>query len=84
MDNIDPATRQYIIFSLIISMIISAVLNFALVEVLSGSFLYGFPVNLSTTSGIGNFLGRIINTAVQGLILLPLVYYGFRYWIRRR
>lgn len=84
MDNIDPATKQYLIFSLIVSMILSAIINFALIEVLSHSFLYGFPVSLTDTTGLGNFLARVINTAVQGLILLPLVYYGFRYWITRR
>lgn len=82
-DNIDPATKQYLIFSLVISLIISALINFAFIEMLAGSFAYGFPVNLNTSTGLSNFVGRIINTIVQGLILLPMIYYGIKYWITR-
>lgn len=75
----NPATKQMLIFSFVISLIASAVINFLIVEILKTTFLYGFPINLASTSGIGTFLSRVINTVVVGIILLPAVFYGVKY-----
>lgn len=84
MENIDPATKQYIIFSLIVSIILAAIINFVLVEMVANTFAYGFPINLKGAEGFSGFISRVINTVVQGLILSPMVYYGLKYLQNRR
>jgi hypothetical protein len=79
----DPAKQQYIIFSGVIGLILALVINFFFVDLLQNSFLYGFPISLSGTSGIGMFLARVINSVVIGLIMTPLVYFTIR-WLQTR
>lgn len=82
-DNLDPKIREYGIFSFTIAVIISLVINFTLVETLKGSFAYGFPINLAATSGIGNFLARVINSLVMGAFLtIPAYYLIMKYLVR--
>lgn len=79
MDGIDPATKQYIIFSLVISLIIGVIINFVLIEAVRGTFAYGFPINLNGVEGIVNFIDRIINTVVIGGFITFPVYFGIKY-----
>lgn len=78
-NEMNPVTKQLWIFSFIVALIFSAIINFVGVEFLKGSFLYGFPINLTNTAGIGTFISRIINTAVLGTIVTPLTYYLVKY-----
>ncbi len=82
-DNIDPAKKQYFIFSAVVAIIISAVINFAFIDVLKGTFAYGFPLSLANAVGVGAFVTRIVNSIVMGLILAPLLYYLIR-WLQTR
>lgn len=75
----DPVAKQLWIFSFIVSVIISALISFLAIEFLKGSFLYGFPINLTNTSGIGSFLARVANSFALGLILTPMTYYIVKY-----
>ncbi|MCS7317415.1 MAG: hypothetical protein NZZ41_03720 [Candidatus Dojkabacteria bacterium] len=84
MDGIDPVTKQYLIFSTIISMIISFFFNFFLVNFLENSFiLYGFPLGLKGTTGLINLFYRLINTLVVGLLLIVPMYL-FLNWIKSK
>lgn len=78
-NNIDPVTKQLWIFSLIVSIVLSGAINFFLIELLRGSFLWGFPINLANTAGIGTFLARLVNSVALGVILTPLTYYIVKY-----
>lgn len=79
MDNIDPALKQYLIFSFVIAIIISFIINFGLVEGVRGTFAYGFPINLNDIEGFGNFLARVVNTFIMGLFLTAPMYFIFKY-----
>jgi len=82
-ENLDPKIREYGTFSFIVAVIISLFINFTLVETLKGSFAYGFPLNLATTSGIGNFLARVVNSLVMGAFLtVPTYYLIMKYLVR--
>lgn len=83
MDNIDPAVKQYIIFSLVISLIIGVLVNFVLIEGVKGSFAYGFPIVLNGVEGVLNFVYRIVNTVILGLLLTVPVYFGIK-WLQTR
>lgn len=79
----DPAKRQYLIFAVVIAIILSGIINFMFVDLVKGSILYGFPINLANTSGIGMFLARLVDSIVMGLFLTPLLYYGINWYLRR-
>ncbi len=74
MDEINPAVKQYLIFSAVIAVIVSIIVNFMLIESLKGTPFYGFPINLTGTEGITMFFYRIINTLIEGLLLIIPVY----------
>ncbi len=78
-NDINPVTKQLWIFSFLVSLIFSALINFLAVELLRGSFLYGFPINLGNTAGLGTFFARLINTVVLGAIVTPMMYYIIKY-----
>ncbi len=78
-NQMDPVAKQLWIFSFIVAVIASALINFLAVELLKGSFLYGFPINLTATSGIGSFFARLINSFLLGAVLTPLSYYLVKY-----
>ena len=82
-DNIDPATKQYIIFSAVVSLLISIFINFIFVNLMTGTFAYGFPINLGASEGIVNILLRTINTVIIGLFLTVPIYYLIIWWIKR-
>ena len=82
-DNIDPAKKQYFIFCAIVSIILSGIVNFFFIDILKGSFAYGFPIGLTGLVGIGAFFARLINSIVLGLILTPMLYY-FIQWLQHR
>lgn len=83
-NDIDPKIREYGTFSLIIAFIVSLIINFTLVETLRGGFGYGFPINLTDTVGLGNFLARIINSIVMAVFLsVPIYYLIMKYLLRR-
>lgn len=82
--GIDPVTRQYIIFSAIVSFILSFFINFFIVNLLQNSFiLYGFPLSLQGIEGFTNFIYRVINTIVVGVILIIPVYLLLN-WLKTR
>lgn len=78
-DQMNPVTKQLWIFSFIVSLIVSALINFLAVELLNGSFLYGFPFRLDDAVGIGSLVLRLVNSLALGLILTPLTYYIVKY-----
>jgi hypothetical protein len=78
-NEMNPVTKQLWIFSFLVSLIICALINFIAVELLKGSFLYGWPFNLNNTFGLGSFFARVGNTLVLGLILTPVCYYTVKY-----
>jgi hypothetical protein len=83
MDNINPAVKQYLIFSAVIALIVSLIVNFMLIESLKGTPFYGFPVNLTGSEGLGNFFYRIINTIVESLLLIIPVYLIIQWLLTR-
>jgi hypothetical protein len=83
MDGINPATKQYWIFSGVISLIVSAIYNFGVINILEKTFIYGFPISLAGTEGFQNFIARLLNTIIMGLILTPLTFFFFK-WLETR
>jgi hypothetical protein len=81
--DINPAVKQYLIFSAVIATIVSAIVNFALIESLKGTPFYGFPINLTGAAGIAEFFSRIINTLIEGALLIIPVYLIIQ-WLMRR
>ena len=73
-DDINPAVKQYLIFSAVIAVIVSLIVNFSLIESLKGTPFYGFPVSLAGTEGFINLVYRLINTLIEGLLLIIPVY----------
>lgn len=80
----DPANKQYFTFSGVLSAIISFIINFGLIDLVRGTLIYGFPFNLNGTEGFGNFLFRLLNTAVIGAFLVFPIFYILREMNRRR
>lgn len=80
----NPATKQYFVFSLIVALILSAIINFGFIELIKGSFIYGFPFNLNNLEGFGAFLARVVNTLVMGAFLAIPTYFILRELDRRR
>jgi len=83
MDSIDPAKKQYWIFSLIVALILSVILNFFFLNLFKGTVIYGFPINYGDSEGIVNFLIKLVDSAVIGAILTPGVYYCLQ-WLQHR
>lgn len=83
MDSIDPAKKQYWIFSAIVAVIIALILNFAFLSLFPGTIIYGFPFNYGDAEGISLFLIKIVDSAILGAILTPGVYY-FLNWLQHR
>lgn len=79
LNDMNPVTKQLWIFSFLVSLVISGLINFLAIELLRGSFLYGFPIKLDGAIGIGSFIARLINTFLLGMILTPLMYYVIKY-----
>jgi hypothetical protein len=79
LNDVNPVTKQLWIFSFLISLVISGLINFLAIELLKGSFLYGFPIKLDDAVGIGSFIARLINSVLLGAILTPLLYYVIKY-----
>ncbi|MEP7103767.1 MAG: hypothetical protein ABI721_03600 [Candidatus Dojkabacteria bacterium] len=75
----DPAVKQYIVFSFVISLILGVLVNFILIEGVKGTFAYGFPINLNAVEGVLNFVYRVINTLILGALLTVPVYLGLKY-----
>ena len=61
----DPAKKQYLIFCFVVSFIIGIIINFAFVDIVKGTLLYGIPFNLGESEGFGNFLIRVVNTILS-------------------
>ncbi|CAG1021138.1 hypothetical protein DOJK_00809 [Patescibacteria group bacterium] len=79
LNDVNPVTKQLWIFSFLVSLVISGLINFLAIELLKGSFLYGFPIKLDDAVGIGSFIARLINSVLLGAILTPLLYYVIKY-----
>jgi len=79
LNDVNPVTKQLWIFSFLVSLVISGLINFLAIELLKGSFLYGFPIKLDDAVGIGSFIARLINSVLLGAILTFLLYYVIKY-----
>lgn len=79
LNDVNPVTKQLWIFSFLVSLVISGLINFLAIELLKGSFLYGFPIKLDDAVGIASFIARLINSVLLGAILTPLLYYVIKY-----
>ncbi|BCX14311.1 MAG: hypothetical protein KatS3mg085_843 [Candidatus Dojkabacteria bacterium] len=79
----DPAKRQYYIFSLVVAIILSFIINFVVIETLKGSLFYGFPLSLNGVTGFVAFIYKLINTIIYSLLLSVAVYYGIMWLINR-
>lgn len=80
----NPATKQYLTLSIVISIIFSFIINFAFVDLAKGSFLYGFPISINEVEGFLNFLFRLLNTAIIAAFLVFPVLLLLRELDRRR
>lgn len=79
----DSTTKQYILFSFVVSIVISLIANFIIINGLKGTMFYGVPISLVNASGFGEFIIRIINSLVMALFLtLPM--YWFMIWAYKR
>lgn len=79
----DPAKREYLVFALVISIILSAVLNFVFFGYISGPVVGGFPIDIVNAEGVGRLVGQVINSIVMGALMTPVVYYTLD-WLRNR
>lgn len=79
----NPAVKNYLIFSAIIAFVIALLLQFVFFETFKSSFIYGFPLSLLGTEGFGSFIIRVINTAITTLFFTPGVYFAIQ-WLQRR
>lgn len=84
MDGLDPAKKQYWIFSAIVSVILSLILNFVFLSLFPGTIIYGFPFNYGDSVGFANFFIKIVDSLILGAILTPGVYYFLNYLQHRR
>ncbi len=82
--GIDPAKKQYYMFSLVIALAVSILLNFVFIGLLKGSLLYGFPIGLGEASGFSAFFIKLLNTLIYTAILSVPVYFGIMWLINRR
>ena len=80
----NPATKQYLIFSFIVGILLSIIINFVLIDIIKGTFLYGFPISLNGVDGFLNFLFRVINTLLIGTFLVIPMFYIIKELNRRR
>lgn len=83
MDFSDPAKKQYLIFSFVISLIFGVILSFPLADLLEGPLVSGFPISISDMSGLGKFFAQVFNSVILGAILTVPVYYGLD-WLQNR
>lgn len=83
MESVDPAKKQYFIFSLVIAFIISIFYNFVLINITEGSAIYGFPMSLVDLEGANLVLARTVNTVIIGTLLSIPVYMGLM-WLQTR
>jgi hypothetical protein len=81
MDN--SVKKQYLIFSGIIAVILSFILNFAFFELFSGTFLHGFPINVDDLTGAKEFFSKCFNSLFVGALLIAPIYY-FLMWLQNR
>jgi hypothetical protein len=79
----NPIVKQYLMVAAVIAVVISILINFVIVDFLKSSFFSGFPIGLTGTSGLGEFLARVFNTAFFTLFLTYPIYLGLR-WIEKR
>ncbi len=79
----DPAKKQYLIFSAILALIISFILNFFFFGLLQGPIISGFPFNVTEATGVTAFFSRLVNTIVLGGFLTIPIYY-FLQWLQNR
>ncbi len=79
----DPAKKQYLIFSAVISFIVSFVINFFFTSATNIPLAGGFPITLYGSEGIGLLFGKTLNTLIIGLCLTPLIYFGIQ-WLQNR
>lgn len=77
----DPAKKQYFVLSLVISMLLSFVLNFFFAGLLDVAFISGFPLNVVEATGIADLVARFVNTVVMGALLAVPMYY-FLFWLQ--
>ncbi len=80
----NPATKQYLIFSLIISFILSIILNFFFFSLTEGSIFTGFPLSLEGKEGFANFLIKSINTGIFTIVLIVPVFLGIQWFLKRK
>lgn len=83
MDSSDPIKKQYFIFSIVVSVILSLLINFLMVDFLKGSFFYGFPFDLTDASDIASFFYRVLNSLAYSVVLVVPLYYGF-WWLANK
>lgn len=79
----DPAKKDYWIFSLVVAMILSAIVNFGFFGRISGPIVGGFPIDIVKAEGLGRLVGQVINSIVVGVLMTPVVYYTLD-WLRNR
>lgn len=83
MEDLDPAKKQYLIFSAVTSFFLSIAINFIFLGGVSGPLFSGFPVALAGLEGIAYFGGQIINTLILTALFTIPIYYGFMWMINR-
>ncbi len=79
----DPGKRQYLIFAGVIALIFSGIISFFFAGVLEGPFISGFPVAVTSLSGITKFIAQLFNTIVLGAMLTIPTYYLLS-WLNQR
>jgi len=79
----NPALKNYIIFSAVVAFVVAALLNFGLFANVRSSFIQGFPISIAETEGFVTFLITLINTLIATLFFTPVVYFIIQYLQRR-
>jgi len=79
----NPAVKNYIIFSTAVAFGIAFLLNFVLLANFRSTFIQGFPLSLSGTEGFASFMITLINTLIATVFFTPAVYFAIQYLQRR-
>lgn len=75
----NPALKNYIIFSAVIAFVVAALLNFGLFANIRTTFIQGFPLSIADTEGFATFIITLINTLIATLFFTPVVYFIIQY-----
>lgn len=80
----DPAKRQYLMFSAVIAIMFSFIIQFGLAGSIEGPYVEGFPFSVFELTGFEALLKRAFNTLFMAAFLVVPIYYLLMWGQNRR